>query len=105
MDEIGLIELIEQIKQELLSPPKDTPLFAIDNVELEVAFTVARAGNGKLDLKIVSVGGDLSSERIQRIKVTLAPLITTEELRERYRRQHPEQQGSIAKKLIRAEDE
>lgn len=76
---IGLTELIHQVKRELLSPERQAgdpaPLFAVDEVELEISFTATAGLNGKIDLKVVSLGSDLSEERVQTVRVTFKPLI------------------------------
>ncbi len=106
MNDIGLSELIEQIKQELSTvPTDDLRLFAVGSVEVELAFTATRAVNGKIDLKVAAVGSDAGSERVQRITVTLEPLVTVDELRARYQRLHPEATAAISEALTRAEEE
>jgi hypothetical protein len=106
MTPIGLVELIEQVKKELLTPQaNDERLFAVGNVEIELAFTATRAATGGLNLQVVSIGGDAGSERVQRIKITLEPLVTVEERREEYCQQHPEHHAKVSKALTREEIE
>jgi len=106
MNEIGLNELIEQVKQELMNPPvDDSRFFVVGKVELELAVTITRAANGKIDLKVVSVGGETGSERVQRVTVTLEPLVSVDEMRARNQRLHPESTAVIAETLVRGEEE
>jgi len=106
MTPIGLAELIEQVKKELLTTQTDDErLFAVGTVELELSFTATRAATGGLNLQVVSIGGDAGSERMQRIKITLEPLVTVDELRVKYRQQHPEHFARVSKALTREEIE
>jgi len=103
MKDIGLFDLIEQIKRELLTPrPDDLPLFAIGSVELELSFTVTHTVDGGIDLKVVTLGTDKGTEQIQRIKVTLEPLMTAEQLLHDL---PPEILPRLREKLIRGEVE
>lgn len=106
MNPIGLVELIDQVKKELMTLQTDTErLFAVGSVELELAFTATRVGKGEINLQVVSIGGDTGSERVQRIKIMLEPLVTVDELRERFRRLHPELYASASSALTREEIE
>jgi hypothetical protein len=89
MEEIGLQDLIYQIKRELLAPnqaqrSKDPdPLFFIDKVELEIIVKVQKEGSGGIKLSVLSfaelnAGASNTSERGHVIKVTLAPLLSKE---------------------------
>lgn len=91
MGEIGLQELIYQIKHELLAPnPKERardpePLFFIDKIDLEIAIKVTKEGNGGIKLTVLSVleaGGGVSqaTERGHVVKVSLSPLMSREEI-------------------------
>lgn len=70
MDEIGLQDLIYQVKRELLAPNAEQrasdpdPLFFIDQVELEIAVKAVKEGNGNIKLSVLSfaelnIGGSL----------------------------------------------
>lgn len=89
MDEIGLQELIYQIKRELLAPnpaqrAKDPdPLFFIDKVELEIAVKVTKDGNAGVKLSVLSfaelsAGASVTRERGHVVKVSLSPLLLRE---------------------------
>ncbi len=80
--EIGLKDLIDQVKKEL-SVQSDNPVFWVEKVELELNVTVKREGNTVIKIGILSIGeasvnGKLSSEDVHKIKLTLEPLISKE---------------------------
>ena len=81
---IGLTELIYQVKRELLSSESrqddPVPLFAVDEIELEVAVTVSREGQAGINIQVLSVGGGASRADAQTVRVKLKPLRTREEL-------------------------
>ncbi len=89
MEEIGLQDLIYQVKRELLAPSpaqraRDPyPLFFIDKVELEIAVKVTRAAEGGVKLTVldfaeVSAGRSVDRERGHVVKVSLSPLLSRE---------------------------
>lgn len=91
MDEIGLQDLIYQVKRELLAPDAEQrasdpdPLFFIDQVELEITVKAVKEGNGNIKLSVLSfaelnVGGDLLKERGHVVRVTLSPLLAKEQV-------------------------
>ena len=93
MDEIGLQDLIYQVKRELLAPNAEQrasdpdPLFIIEQVELEITVKAVKEGNGNIKLSVLSfaelnVGGDLARERGHVVRVTLSPLLTKEQILE-----------------------
>jgi hypothetical protein len=81
---IGLTELIYQVKRELLTPESrqndPVPLFAVDEIELELAITVRREGQAGINVQVFSVGCGTSREDAQTVRVTLKPLRSREEL-------------------------
>jgi hypothetical protein len=81
---IGLTELIYQVKRELLSSGSrqddPVPLFAVDEIELEVAVTVSREGQAGINIQVLNVGGGASRADAQTVRVKLKPLRTREEL-------------------------
>ncbi len=81
---IGLTELIYQVKRELLSAESrqndPVPLFAVDEIELELAVKVSREGQAGVNIQVLNVGGGASRENAQTVKVTLKPLRSREEL-------------------------
>jgi hypothetical protein len=93
-EEIGLQELIYQIKNELLAPnqaqrAKDpNPIFFIDKVELEIAVKVQKEGSAGIKLSVLSfaelnAGASATRERGHVVKVSLSPLLTKEEILEK----------------------
>lgn len=112
MEEIGLQELINQVKQELLTPPvvgaaeDDVPLFVIDRIDLEINVKVTKAANGGVKLSVLSfaelsAGGSLGGERGNVIKVSLSPLVAREALIAQAL-QDPQQAANIRKTLQEA---
>ncbi|MEM6517710.1 MAG: trypco2 family protein [Cyanobacteria bacterium P01_C01_bin.70] len=85
---IGLSELINQVKKELLTPPDkdgEPPVFFVDAVELELQVTAKREGNAGIKIDVVSIGGGeaggtLSQEKTHTVKVSLSPLFEKEQL-------------------------
>jgi hypothetical protein len=102
---IGLAELIQHIKQELLTPSpdaKDVPLLSVDSVELELQVTVRREGKGGVKVNVVSIGGaemggGMSHDAVQTVKIHLSPLLDKAQLLEYYKTLHPDQMTSIVK--------
>lgn len=86
-DSIGLQDLIYQVKHELLTPNRQAraedpyPLFAIEKIELEIAVAVKREGRTGLRISVLELGGSISREQGHTVKVTLAPLLAQEEMR------------------------
>ena len=91
---LELSELIQHIKQELLtqSPDRnnDIPLFSVDSVELELQVTVKKEAKGGLKLYVAEAGTTLNQENIQKIKLTLSPLLDKETLLKIYKSRYPE---------------
>jgi hypothetical protein len=94
-NEIGLTELLNQVKQELVAAstlatikqsgdgaiqPTDIPLFTYGNVELELQVTVKKDFKGGLKISVFEFGGGASRDDVQKIKVTMQPLFTKEQL-------------------------
>ncbi len=91
MDEIGLQELIYQVKRELLAPnpaqrAKDPyPLFFVDKVEIEAAVKVQKDANGGVKISVLSLAelnasGGVAKERSHVVKVSLSPLLSKESI-------------------------
>jgi hypothetical protein len=89
--DVTLSELIEQVREELLTPRQMNapdaryPFLFVDEIELEIDVTVSKKadGSGKVSIKVVEVGGGIekSTESTHRIKVKMTPLLTKEEVR------------------------
>ena len=87
MEEIGLQDLIYQVKNELLArnPAQRAidpyPLFFIDKIDLDIAVKVTRSKSGGVKLTVldfaeVSAGQSLERERGHVVKVSLSPLLS-----------------------------
>lgn len=96
---IGLAELIHLVKQELLSPASlqddPIPLFAVEEIELEVAISVSREGEAGLNLQVLSLGGGVSRQDAQIVRVILKPLRNREELIADLRQRDPQRAVEI----------
>ncbi|SRR5581483_6554740 len=85
MQEIGLQELIDQVRKELLVRQHEDPIFFLEKVELELAVKVVRAANGGVKVTVIgivegNVGGSLGGEQGHTVKITLSPLIERQEI-------------------------
>jgi hypothetical protein len=104
-DGIGLTELLNQVKQELVAAstlatvkqsadgaiqPTDIPLFTYGNVELELQVTVKKDVTGGLKISVFEFGGTASRDDVQKIKVTLEPLFTKEQLLDILKNNNPQ---------------
>ncbi|MEH2146786.1 trypco2 family protein [Nostoc sp.] len=91
---IGLAELIEQIKQELLSTEaereKPIPLFSVDQVSLELQVTARKEGKAGIKVYVVELGGGGSRDNVQKVTVTLTPLLSKEERIALYKTRYPQ---------------
>lgn len=81
--DIGLQELIYQVKKELLaqSPEDPVPLFYVEGVELELSVTARKEGQAGIKIYVVDVGGGGAREQAQMVRVQLRPLFSREEMR------------------------
>ncbi|MFN6567161.1 trypco2 family protein [Dendronalium sp. ChiSLP03b] len=91
---IGLAELIEQIKQELLSTEaegeKPIPLFSVDQVNLELQVTARKEGKAGIKVYVVELGSGGSRDDVQKVTVTLTPLLSKEERITLYKTRYPQ---------------
>jgi len=108
---IGLAELIQQVKQDLLStvPGKNTdvPILFVSSVEVEAQVTVKREGKAGLKVDVVSVGGGelgggLSRDDVHKVKVTLSPLFDKERMMEFYQTLQPEKVNAAVQQSLKA---
>lgn len=92
-NEIGLQDLIYQVKRELLARNQaerardPDPLFFIDKVDLEITIKIQKEGSGGINLSVLSfaelsAGGAVTSERGHVVKVSLSPLLAKEDILE-----------------------
>ncbi len=91
MKEIGIEDVIRQVKLELLAPnpaaqSRDPyPLLAIDKIELEIVTRITRSTDGSIKLSVLDVaeintGHASSREQAHVVRVSLSPLLSREEL-------------------------
>ena len=103
---IGLAELIQQVKQELLTQSSDSetdiPILAVDSVELELQVTVKKEGEAKIKIYVLEMGGGGSRDDVQKVKVKLSPLLNREQLLAMYKKQYPERWEKLLEKNIEA---
>jgi len=101
---IGLAELIEQVKRELLAPSiegeTDIPLLRVDEVELELQVTVKKEGKRAIKIYVLELGGGGSRDDVQKVKVKLSPVINKETLLNLYRKRHPERLEKLVEQNI-----
>ncbi|OUL23953.1 hypothetical protein BV378_20160 [Nostoc sp. RF31YmG] len=97
--EIGLAELIQQVKQELLTTyprsENDTPILSVDSVELELQVTVKKDAKGGVKINVLQFGGGelsggASRDDVQKVKVKLSPLVSKEQILKAYYKENPE---------------
>jgi len=103
-DSISLSDLIYWVKKELFLPleknENPVPLFMIDEITVEVNFVVSGASKGGFDLKVVSLEGDVSEERVQKATVHMRPIIPMSVLSERLQKD-PEERERILDNSIK----
>jgi len=82
-EEIGLQELLYQVKKELLaqSPDDPVPLFYVEGVDLELGITARKEAQAGVKLYVLDIGGGGGQERAQTVRVSLRPLYSREEMR------------------------
>lgn len=98
---IGLTELIEQVKRELLATTPgsetDVPFLSVDSVELELQVTVKKEGKGGVKIYVLELGGGGGRDDVQKVKVTLSPLLSKEALLGIYKKLYPERWQELLK--------
>lgn len=121
--EIGLSEFITRVKEDL-KPTQESPIFFLEEVELEIHVAVSKQGSlggeikGKADLKINVLGfdflklgeggvgvktfGELQRQDVHTIKVTLTPIFTKKEIMATFGEEELSQiREGIKKKIMR----
>lgn len=103
---IGLAELIEQVKQELLATSlekeNDVPFLSVDSVELELQVTVKKEGKTGVKIYVLEAGAGISQDDVQKVKVRLSPLLSKEKMLEDYQKQYPERMQKLLNNSIEA---
>lgn len=83
-DSVKLSELIAWIKQELLVQERlnaeSGPLFAVEEVTVEVNFVVEGKGQTGLDVKVLQLGTEIAEQRVQKAIVKMKPILPYEEI-------------------------
>ena len=91
-DRIGLAELCDHVKQELMTPTYENhaPLLSVEEVVLEMQVTAVREGKAGIKLYVAELGGGAKRDETQRVTVTLKPLLSNEERKQYLAQHHPE---------------
>lgn len=72
---LGVQELVQQVKKELMAAEKDmhekneAALFALEGMEMEINFIVRAGGDAKLEVVGIDGGFETSAEKIQKLKL------------------------------------
>jgi len=103
---IGLAELIEKVKRELLSTKAEAegtvPLFSVDEVSLELKVTVRKEGKAGLQIHVVEAGGGVGRDDVQTVTVTLSPLVSKEERVRLFKERYPERWQAVEDASVEA---
>jgi hypothetical protein len=104
---ISLRELIQWVKQELLSEEaqkKDqVPLFTIDEVTVEVNFVVdGKLKSGFSALRIVEAGSEVSEKRVQKAIIKMTPILERQQMIDELVTLRPEIAEGVKSKSARA---
>ena len=82
--ELGLSDLIYRIKQDLLSEAAHErdklTVFSIDEITLEVNFVITGDINSGFNIGVVTLGSQVSEERIQKVTLKMTPLVTRDQI-------------------------
>jgi hypothetical protein len=73
------------------------PLFAVEEIQIEVAVAVSRSGAGGINIQVFSLGAGVSKEDTQTVFMTLRPFHTGEKWISGLRTRDPEKYDQIAK--------
>lgn len=106
---IGLAELIDKVRQELLAQELLTvgpgsgnvPFLSIDEVSLELQVTVQKEGDAGIKINVISIGGSVNRSDVQTIKITLTPLLSKEARLSHYQKQYPGGEATGAEAVAR----
>lgn len=96
-EQIGLSDFIKQVKAELLTPPDDKdeiPLLSVDSIELELQVAITKDNGGTMGFNLTVLTGNATDkeqeQHLQKVRVTLSPLLTKNEMRNAYLKKYPE---------------
>lgn len=73
---ISLGYFIQEVKKELVDAQdiSGKPFYELENVELEVAFTLEVSGKGKVNFVVFDVAGETSGTQIHKVKLSFKPI-------------------------------
>lgn len=108
---IGLTELIQQVKQDLMATlpgeSADAPILFVESVELELKVAVRHEGKTGIKIDVLAIGGadvgaGVSQDKTHTVKIKLSPLFDKEKLMEFYQTLHSDQVPSSVKRSLDA---
>lgn len=103
---IGLTELIEQVKRDLLTPEEgrggNIPIFSVDEVSLELQVTVHKDAEGGIKVYVVELGGGVARDDVQKVNVKLTPLLNKEERIQLYKTHYPDRWQWVERRSVDA---
>jgi hypothetical protein len=76
--EIG--ELINQIKEELTAYNSPSSIFFVDEISLEIQFTIEGDIGSGFNLGVVTLNSDVNEQRVQKINIKLVPTISKDQM-------------------------
>ncbi len=82
---VSLSELVHWVKQDLLSKEAlendPIPLFAIDEITVEVNFVVESKAKGGISLlQVLEFGGEVGAQSVQKATIKMTPILDREEM-------------------------
>ncbi len=90
---IGLAELIQQVKQELVASDTASdngtaaaPLFMVEDIQLEIKVAVSAKGGGGVNIHVVQLNAGVQRDDVHTVTVKLQPILTHDERLEALRR-------------------
>jgi hypothetical protein len=83
---IGLAELIQEVKRELVTTDTSTgdgnpgaPLFMVEDIELEIKVGVTAKGGGGVDIHVVQLNAGIQRDDVHTVTVKLQPILSHDE--------------------------
>jgi hypothetical protein len=79
---IGLGNMIERLKKDLLleQPKAEPDIFSIDEVTIELNFVIDGSIESGFNLGVVTLGSQVSEERMQKITIKMTPIVSKQQL-------------------------
>jgi hypothetical protein len=79
---LGINDLIQRVKHELLQidTSNETDIFSIDEILLELNFAVSGDLESGFNIGVVTLGSNISEERVQKVTIKMTPLVTKEQI-------------------------